>query len=108
RAAIRFWRLPVGRRIPHGSGFVTVSFFAIDCLNAGQRLGLFANNLDAAAQGRLVVLQLNDQVRLRRGGRFESFFWQCMASSVTIWPATSSSSNSFWAAGISLDFSSIS
>src|ERR1700692_1092068 len=31
-----------------------------------------------------------------------------MASSVTIWPATSSSSNSFCTAGISLDFSSIS
>ena len=40
----------------HGSGFVTVAFFEIDCLNAGQRLGLFANNLDAAAQGRLVIL----------------------------------------------------
>ena len=30
----------------------------------GQRLGVVANGLDLAAQGRLVVLQLNDQMRL--------------------------------------------
>src|ERR1700675_3081255 len=47
-------------------------------------------------------------MRLRFGGRFECFFWQCIASSVTIWPATLSSSSSFCTAGISLDFSSIS
>src|SRR5712671_2368186 len=47
-------------------------------------------------------------MRLRFVGSFECFFWQCIASSVTIWPATSSSSSSFCTAGISLDFSSIS
>src|SRR6266436_1030446 len=47
-------------------------------------------------------------MRLRFVGSFECFFWQCIASQVTIWPATSSSSNSFCTAGISLDFSSIS
>src|SRR5271167_3645869 len=35
-------------------------------------------------QGRLIVLQLDDDVRLRRCGGLESFFWQCMASSVTV------------------------
>jgi len=39
----------------HGPGFVAVAFFAIDRLNAGKRLGIFANSLDVAAQGRLVV-----------------------------------------------------
>jgi hypothetical protein len=38
-----------------GPGFVTVAFFAIDRLNAGKRLGIFANSLDVAAQGQLVV-----------------------------------------------------
>jgi hypothetical protein len=47
---------PPGIEYHDGSGFVTVAFFAIDRLNAGQRLGLFANTLDVVAQGRLVVL----------------------------------------------------
>jgi hypothetical protein len=40
----------------HGSRFVTIAFFAIDCLNAREGLRLLANSLDAAAQRRLVVL----------------------------------------------------
>jgi hypothetical protein len=74
-------RLPLGpgdRRqgIEHrnGAGFVTVALFAVDRLNAGKRLGVVANRLDLAAQGRLVVFQLNDQMRLRIGGGFECFF----------------------------------
>ena len=58
----RNMRLPFGpgdRRqgIEHrnGAGFVTVALFAIDRLNAGKRLGVVANSLDLAAQGRLVV-----------------------------------------------------
>jgi hypothetical protein len=55
-------RLPFGssdRRpgVEHGdgAGFVTVALFAVNRLNGGQRLGVVANGLDLAAQGRLVV-----------------------------------------------------
>ena len=56
----RDMRLPFGpgdrgRRIRNGAGFVTVVFFAVDRLNAGKRLGVVANSLDLAAQGRLIV-----------------------------------------------------
>src|ERR1700676_3419306 len=43
-------------------------------------------------------------MRLRFGGGFECFFWQCMASSVMIWPATSSSSSSFCSDGKSAEY----
>ena len=74
-------RLPFGsgdcrQGIEHrdGPGFVAVAFVAIDRLSAGKRLGVVANGLGLAAQGQLVVFQLNDQMRLRVGGSFESFF----------------------------------
>ena len=58
----RDMRLPFGpgdRRqgVEHGNGagFVTVAVFSVDRLNAGKRLGVVANSLDLAAQGRLVV-----------------------------------------------------
>ena len=35
-------------------------------------------------QGTLIVFQLDDDVRLRRCGGLDGFFWQCMASSVTV------------------------
>ena len=55
-------RLPFGpgdRRLGvehrNGAGFVTVALFFVDRLHAGKRLGVVANSLDLAAQGRLVV-----------------------------------------------------
>lgn len=58
----RNMRLPFGpgdRRqgVEHrnSAGFVTVALFSLNGLNAGKRLGVVANSLDLAAQGRLVV-----------------------------------------------------
>jgi len=78
-----------------GAGFVTIAFFLIDGLDAGKRFGCAANGFDLLKQGRLIVLELNNQMGIRNGSSFECFFWQCMASQVTIRPATSSSSSSF-------------
>jgi hypothetical protein len=57
-----------------GASFVTVAFFAVNRPNGGQRLGVVANGLDLAAQGWLVVFQLNDQMCLSFGACFERFF----------------------------------
>ena len=84
------------------------ALFPVDGLNSGTRHGRVAGSLDFLTQGKLIVFELNDQMRVRGGRYFEGFFWQCIASHVMIWPATSSSSNSFCTAGISLDFSSMS
>ena len=92
----------------NGASFVAVSPFLVHGLDARQRLGCGADGFGLLTKDRLVVLELDDQMRVGEGGGFESFFWQCMASQVTRCPATSSSCNSFCTAGISLDFSSIS
>ena len=64
---------------------------------------------DLSQQGRLVVLDLDDQGEVGSCGGLECFFWQCSASRVTMAPAgTPSSARSACAAGISLDFSAIS
>jgi hypothetical protein len=47
-----------------GAGFVAVALLAVNRLNCGQRLGIVANGLGLAAQGRPIVFQLNDQMRL--------------------------------------------
>ena len=59
-------------------------------------------------QGWLVVLELYDQVDLGTDAGFECLLWQCRASSVTRWPTRPSWPSSAWAAGISLDLSSMS
>src|SRR5665213_772769 len=59
-------------------------------------------------QGGLVVLQLDNRMRLGLRGNLEGFFWQCSASRVIVLCATWSSPSNCCAAGISLDFSSIS
>ena len=41
-----------------------------------------ADGFDVLQQGRLIVLQLDDDASLRLCGGLEGFFWQCMASSV--------------------------
>ena len=91
-----------------GAGFVAVTPVLVDAAFARQRLGDRTDGLDLAIEVRLIVLDLDNQMGVGGCGGFESFFWQCMASQVTICPATSSSRNSFCTAGISLDFSSIS
>ncbi len=91
-----------------GAGFVAVAPVLVEARSARQRLGERTDGLDFAMEVRLIVLDLNNQMGVGVRGGLESFFWQCMASQVTMRPATSSSANSFCTAGISLDFSSIS
>ena len=79
----------------NGPGFVTIAPFPVDGLNAGKRFGRVADGFDLLMQGRLIILELNDQMGVRGGGGFEGFFWQCIASQVTIRPARSSSSSNF-------------
>jgi hypothetical protein len=67
------------------------------------------NLLDALMQGRLVVLDPDDQGDAAGRSDLEMFFWQCSASRVTMAPrARPRSASSACAAGISLDFSAMS
>lgn len=77
----------------HGSCFVATSLFRVDCADARMRRGRGAMGLGRLAQRGLISLELNDQMRV--GSGFERFFWQCIASQVTMWPARLSSANSF-------------
>ena len=65
-----------GRRIQHGnvSGFMAIALFLIDRLNTRKRQGRIASGLDLMTQGGLVILELNDQMRVRRCRCFEGFF----------------------------------
>ena len=65
-----------GRRIKHGnvSGFMAIALFLIDRLNTRKRQGRIASGLDLLTQGGLVILELNDQMRVRRCRCFEGFF----------------------------------
>ena len=64
------------RGIEHGNGpgFVAIALFPVNGPSAGKRLGRGANGLDRLTQGRLVVLELNDQMGVRGGGGFKGFF----------------------------------
>ena len=46
----------------------------VDGLNAGKRFGRVADGFDLMMQGRLIVLELYDQMVVRDGGGFECFF----------------------------------
>ena len=79
---------------------------AVSGVDRGRRGG---DLLDLLAKCWLVVLDLDDQGDVGFRGDLEMFFWQCIASSVTIAPSwTPSSASNVCAAGISLDFSAIS
>src|SRR5271165_2814397 len=90
-----------------GSGFMPVARVANRDVGAGRALG-GAGGDGIVQQGGLIVLQLDDGLDLRLGGGRECFFWQCRASRVTMQCAMSSSPINRCAAGISLNFSSIS
>src|SRR5271166_6592157 len=77
------------------------------CVTADGALGS-TGGFDFLQQRGLIVLQLDDEASLRLCGGLEGFFWQCMASSVTMQCATLSSPSNCCAAGISLDFSAMS
>src|SRR5208282_2043240 len=67
-----------------------------------------ADDFGILHQSGLIVLQLDNRLRLGLRGSLEGFFWQCNASRVMVVRATSSSPSNCCAAGISLDFSSMS
>src|SRR5450432_511624 len=90
-----------------GPGFMPVAAFGNRGVAAGGLCGT-ADSFDLLHQSGLVVLQLDDNLCLRLGGGLEGFFWQCRASRVMMLCATWSSPSNRCAAGISLDFSSIS
>ena len=77
------------------AGFVTIAFFLVDSLGAGKRFGRATSSFDILEQSRLIFLELNDQMSVSNFSGFECFFWQCIASQVTMRPATLSSSSSF-------------
>src|SRR4051795_13031571 len=91
-----------------GAALVAVAS-GVMAMSGGDRGRGGGDLLDLLVEGRLVVLDLDDQGGTDFGGDLEDFFWQCKASSVTMAPsATPSSVSSICAAGISFDFSSIS
>jgi len=56
------------------TGLVAIAFVFIDPVTAGERFGLSATTRDLLVQGRLVLLELNDQMRACVVGRLEGFF----------------------------------
>ena len=91
-----------------GAAFVAVVALVVT-VDRPERRRSGRSLLNLLVQGRLVVLDADDQDDVGRCRDFEMFFWQCSASSVTMAPsATPSSANSACAAGISLDFSAMS
>ena len=108
-------RMPVGigqlvGRIEDGDGAAFVAVAAlVSAVNRPERRRGGRDLLNLLVQGRLVVLNTDDQDDVGCRRDFEMFFWQCSASRVTMAPsAIPSSANSACAAGISLDFSAMS
>ena len=103
-------RMPVGvgqtvGGIEDGDGatFVAAAAFVVAVGRPERRRG-GRDLLGFLVQGRLVVLDPDDQGDVGCCCDLEMFFWQCSASSVTMAPgATPSSASSVCAAGISLD-----
>src|SRR5882762_865001 len=90
-----------------GPGFMPVASSGDLDVSAGGLAGS-ADGFDALQQRRLIILQLDEELSPGLCGELEGFFWQCMASSVTMQWATRSSLSNCCAAGISLDLSAIS
>jgi len=57
-----------------GSGFVAVAPVLVEACLARHRLGGGADGLDLAVEGRLIVLDLDNQMRVGGCGGFEGFF----------------------------------
>ena len=96
--------------IEDGDGAALVAVTArVAAVGRAERRRGGRNLLDPLAQGRLVVLDLDDQGDAGCCGDLEMFFWRCGASRVTRAPrARPRSASSACAAGISLDFSGMS
>lgn len=74
-------RLPLrsgdgGLCVEHGNGssFVAIAFSPVDGPDAAKRHSGGASGLDRLTQARLVVLELNDQMRVGGGRGLEGFF----------------------------------
>ena len=57
-----------------GSSFVAVAPFLVHCPRARLGIGCGADGLDLLTEDRLVVFELDDQMRVGDGGGLESFF----------------------------------
>ena len=91
-----------------GAAFVAVAALVV-AVDRPERCCGRRDLLDFLMQGRLVVLDPDDQGDVGCCSDLKVFFWQCRASSVTmVSRARPSSANSACAAGISLDFSAMS
>ena len=64
----------LGREDSDGAGFVAIASVFVDASFARQRLGQRADRLDVPIEVRLIVLDLNDQMRGRGCGGFKRFF----------------------------------
>src|SRR5277367_6452805 len=67
----------------NGPGLTSIACFGDGGVTAGWTLGC-AGSFGILHQGGLVVLQLDDRLRLGLRGNLESFFWQCSASRVMV------------------------
>jgi hypothetical protein len=91
-----------------GAAFVAVATLVV-AVGRPERCRGGRDFLNLLVQGRLVVLDPDDQGDVGVCCSLEMFFWQCIASSVTTAPGvTPSSASRACAAGISLDFSAMS
>ena len=64
----------LGLEYGHGSGFVAVTPVLVDAPFARQRLGDRTDGVDLSIEGRLIVLDLNNQMGVGDGGGLEGFF----------------------------------
>ena len=74
RLPFRFSDDGLGFEHGDGSGFVAVTPILVDAPFARQRLGRRADGFDLAVEGRLIVLELNNQMGASGGGGLEGFF----------------------------------
>ena len=74
RLPFRFRDGGLGFEHSDGSGFVAVAPVPVDARFTRQRLGRRADSFDLAIECRLIVLDLDNQMGVGRGGGFEGFF----------------------------------
>ena len=108
RVPVGAGQLACGMEDGDGAAFVAVAVRVV-AVGGPERCRRRGDVLDLLVQGRLVVLDLDDQADVGGCCGLEMIFWQCSASSVTMVPsATPSSARRVCAAGVSLDFSATS
>ena len=93
RMPVGFGQLVGGIEDTDGTTFVAVATLVV-AVGRPERCRCGRKLLAFLVQGRLVVLDLNDQGDVGFCGDLEVFFWQCSASSVTMVPGARPSSAS--------------